>query len=243
MTQRPALAAVVSALTGGDVLDVLSVERRGCLVTSSFSSRQRFRSWSHRTAAGALEALVARGLAPDHWCDPARAPRWSPLAECEHLGELDRPSMTEILCQCAVCRGETAPSSHHALVAVLSLGVDAVSRAEHIAVDGWGGVPVAWRMTGRDLREFSGTLLAGPRLHVADGPPPSATIDVNWTLLNSPRPIVVKGPGESPDGFADIADYYRHFGIDARPIIALHECGVDVLSGDSLGVMLGVRAP
>lgn len=119
--------------------------------------------WAHATPADTLAALVEAELLPEQWCDPERGPRWW----CERCAGVGRVTLRSIdgsgdLGSYAVmpdARGDLrcdafdvsgappcgAPPSHPALVAVASLGVDTLARAEAIVAETW-RARVVWRV-------------------------------------------------------------------------------------------------
>lgn len=121
------------------------------------------RGWAHATPADALAALVEAELLPAPWGDPERGPRWWCEA-CGGRGLRDRPGRYPCFRCDSPARapatdppGHTAaPSSHPALVAVASLGADALARAEELAADVW-RARVAWRVAhATTLRDLMG---------------------------------------------------------------------------------------
>ena len=105
--------------------------------------------WAHASPADALAALVEARLIPEHWLDPERAPRgW--CEACGGSGRRHAPGVT-LPVPCFVCwdgMGHTAaPPSHPSLVAVASLGADALARAEAIVAETW-RARVVWRVMG-----------------------------------------------------------------------------------------------
>ena len=137
--QRPALADVLAVLTGAPVADALAVGEHGAWVTRHpFGARSSARSWAHPTPADALGALVEAELLPEHWARELTAPRWW----CPQCGERGERHVT------------AAPPSHAALVAVASLGVDTLARAEAIVAETWPGRALVWRVMGTaEIRE------------------------------------------------------------------------------------------
>lgn len=145
--QRPALADVLARVTTcddaawwrdlvgryGARIDapvVLGVVRNG-----SAYDVGRLR---HPTPADALGALVEAELLPEHWARELTAPRWW----CPQCGERGERHVT------------AAPPSHAALVAVASLGVDTLARAEAIVAETWPGRALVWRVMGTaEIRE------------------------------------------------------------------------------------------
>jgi len=113
----------------------------------------RLRGWAHPTPAEALAALVEADAVPEHWLDAARAPRWW----------CDACDGTALLSASLFCRGtHEAPPSHAALVAVASLGVDTLARAEAIVAETWPGRALAWRpMTAAALQKHHADHCAG----------------------------------------------------------------------------------
>lgn len=139
----PNLADVLAALTTRDdaeawrsasgyragVLPLIAARGDGAVLRPT--TRQAiFSPWRHATPAEALEALVATGLLPAHWTDAMRAPRWW----CDACGERGERHTT------------AAPPSHAALVAVASLGVAALARAEALVAETWPGRALVWRV-------------------------------------------------------------------------------------------------
>lgn len=125
----------------------------------------RLRGWAHPTPADALAALVEASLVPEAWLDPERAPRWW----CERCGGTGRVTLRSIdgsgdlgsyvvtpdargdlRCDALDVSGAppcSAPPSHPALVAVVSLGADTLARAEELVADRW-RARVVWRVMG-----------------------------------------------------------------------------------------------
>lgn len=87
--------------------------------------------WTHATPADALATLVEAELLRASWLDPERGPRW----RCESCAERGENHTT------------ASPPSHPALVAVASLGVDTLARAEELVADRW-RARVVWRVMG-----------------------------------------------------------------------------------------------
>ncbi len=163
MSARPMLAEVLGVVLGeGFVATVAAPRPIMCRSTLALLDVPRAMSpselWRHTAPADAVEALIARGLLPEHWSDEGRAPRWW-CAGCEGRGH--------VCCRCAtpcgpspfdfVSDGTTAaPPSHPALVAVAALGLGTLARAEAIVAETW-RARVVWRvMTADALREHHG---------------------------------------------------------------------------------------
>lgn len=107
-------------------------------------------AWMHDTAAEMLEALVARGLLPDHWLDPERGPTWT-CARCRGLGFYrnpdGRPAMRErypmLTCPCD--RGSTVePRDRGAVVAAAAIGRAAASHVESVVAEAWPSLRLSW---------------------------------------------------------------------------------------------------
>jgi hypothetical protein len=172
VTARPALANVLAVLTTEsdaawwrgvvgryapriDGAVVLGVGRGGAAYDVG-----RLR---HATPAEALAALVEAEALPEHWLDAARAPRWWAVGPCGTCGGC-RGGATRWSDD---CDGRSvidldAPPSHAALVAVTSLGVDTLARAEAIVAETWPGRALVWRvMTAAALQKHHADHCAG----------------------------------------------------------------------------------
>jgi hypothetical protein len=139
---RPALADVLAAVccdthcAGWWRAEIAAGMRVGC-DSRGASTPTATVPWSHATTADALDVLDARGLIPTHWSDPVRGPWWWWCPSCAGHGRLVRTA-TYAGGPCPACRGDaTAPPSLPALVAVASLGVDALARAEEVVAETW----------------------------------------------------------------------------------------------------------
>jgi hypothetical protein len=126
----------------------------------------RLRGWAHATPADAIAALVETELLPEHWSDPERAPRWW-CEQCQGRGLMAASLAGGWMCD--ACRSHThtaAPPSHAALVAVASLGVDTLARAEAIAAAHhprwWQLSDAARRLHTRNVFQVLGDDLASP---------------------------------------------------------------------------------
>lgn len=175
---RPALADVLAVMTTESdpawwrgIVRLYSLRFDGAVVLGAKSDRVAYDvgRLRHETPAGALEALITAELLPAHWSDPARAPRWW-CGRCFGRGvySVARPDAAELfdgemIAICHRCNvypktpGYTAaPPSHPVLVAVASLGVDTLARAEAIVAETW-RARVVWRvMTAGEIREHHG---------------------------------------------------------------------------------------
>lgn len=144
--------ARVSLLRGGVCLDV---EHEG-------KSYEAVTRWRHRTAAEAREALVAAGLVPEDAFDPDGSQRaWWSTCYCHGSGfwrEAGPPEDGAVSCAGsdvgAVRCDEVQPRRRcgraepgiDAVLAVFSMGIDAVLRAEALAREAWPAEPlVVWR--------------------------------------------------------------------------------------------------
>lgn len=141
-TQRLALADVLGVLSPLRLTaDFLAGHRVFCeaarvdvgmhLLAPRDAESVLWHRWLHPSPADALGALVEAELLPEHWARAMTAPGWWSQMQCG-------------LCRgdggdCYGCGGDgwkmgatPTPPSHAALVAVASLGVDALARAEAI---------------------------------------------------------------------------------------------------------------
>lgn len=124
-------------------MPLLSPDGSGAILRPA-SRQATLHQWMHATPADALAALDARGLIPTHWSDSERGPRWWCEA-CRGTGLRDRPGRYPCFrCDSSSREPATdppghtaAPPSHPALVAVASLGVDTLARAEAIVAEAW----------------------------------------------------------------------------------------------------------
>lgn len=122
----------------------VSVEGVGVLVDMGPPEWQH---WPWLPAADAFEALVARRLLPERWCDPAAAPRWWHPA-CgdpahERVPQSPRDGLTGPVWEDDGCAAPM-PSTRD-MVAVASLGVAAIERIEATADALLRGSRVLWR--------------------------------------------------------------------------------------------------
>lgn len=94
----------------------------------------------------AFDSLLSRGLLPERWSDPQRAPRWSVPWGCG--GACRRGALAA---WCAECDGYDAPpeDDRPALVAVASVGAAAIARVEAIVAEGRPGARIQWRALDR----------------------------------------------------------------------------------------------
>lgn len=144
---RPALADVLAAVccdthcAGWWRAEIAAGMRVGC-DSRGASTPTATVPWSHATTADALDVLDARGLLPEHWSDPVRAPRWW-CPWCDTPGDLPLPSTEGMSAES--CPDHNAPPSHPALVAVASLGADALARAEELVAETW-RARIVWRV-------------------------------------------------------------------------------------------------
>lgn len=116
--------------------------------TGLYPLPREWREWREELSdpAEALAALVEAELFPEHWLAAARAPRW--WCRCDDGRAVTDPTRVG----CWRCDGSgrlIAPPSHAALVAVASLGVDALARAEAIVAETWPGRALVWRVMTR----------------------------------------------------------------------------------------------
>ncbi len=131
------------------------------------------------------------------------------------------PGIDVGLWKCGACRSHThtaAPPSHAALVAVASLGVDTLARAEAIVAETW-RARVVWRVMRRV--DLEAQLAA--------------------VLLDAYAPVACPAAAalyRRPDGPVDA--YAAR--IDVRPIRALAALGLHLLAVDDGRVTLGVEA-
>lgn len=98
----------------------------------------------------AFESLLSRGLVPEHWSDPERAPKWSAHLGCGGAYHDDVPRRW-----CAECdgSGDVAVDDMPTLVSVASSGAAALARVEAVVAEGWPGSRVVWRaLTHKQIR-------------------------------------------------------------------------------------------
>jgi len=155
---RPALAHTLAALTDGHVArytDVESVHALGPITRPGYGCWP----WAVETPADAVEVLATRALwpwpvgddaSPRWWCERCQGCGWLPgWQHCECVGDPEHEY------------GHTAdPPTLAALVAVASLGVDTLRRAEGLALQLVGRTPrIVWRvMTREKLRLHHATV-------------------------------------------------------------------------------------
>lgn len=149
---RPALAHTLAALTDGHVAhytDVESVQALGPITRPGYGCWP----WAVETPADAVEVLATRALwpwpvgddaSPRWWCERCQGCGWLPgWQHCECVGDPEHEY------------GHTAdPPTLAALVAVASLGVDALRRAEGLALQLVGRAPrLTFRVMSREAIE------------------------------------------------------------------------------------------
>lgn len=191
----PNLADVLAALTTRDdaeawrsasgyragVLPLIAARGDGAVLRPT--TRQAiFSPWRHATPAEALEALVATGLLPAHWTDAMRAPRWW----CDACGERGERHTT------------AAPPSHAALVAVASLGVAALARAEALVAETWPRARLVWRVMGAEelRRHHERTSVSGSGLPVVVSLEETQMAGMRWPV-SWPRYAATRVPKDA----------------------------------------------
>lgn len=111
-----------------------------------FAVPAELRRWRHRDVEGAVEALVTRELLPPHWTDPAVAPRlFSGEFARESVRGRDGPTPLPLVPDDGAATVPWAPASHRDVVAVASLGRQAIDALEHVAGEFWRGARVTFR--------------------------------------------------------------------------------------------------
>lgn len=246
--RRPALADVLAAVccdthcAGWWRAEIAAGMRVGC-DSRGASTPTATVPWSHATTADALDVLDARGLLPEHWSDPVRAPRWW----CRCGGAGDGVWRHDVAVSCAHgpdrrgCGGAhwTAPDSHPALVAVASLGVDALARVEELVAETW-RARVVWRVERphdrRDrLRSRRGSQAFGLS---AEEPLEVFAASEAWQAWPSGA-----WPEECPGGFLALSGGDGEVILRAWPALrALAALGLHLLAIDDGRVTLGVEA-
>lgn len=167
---RPALADVVAVLTGDRALtefwrvalkpyepparifNRVEVSDRGVATFDVIEGlkpfpRVAFQRWAHSSSADALAALVEAELLPEHWLRPVYAPGWW-CEGCDGTGYAAvnvRRGRKVYRCGDCDIAGYIAAPPRADLVAVASLGADALARAEAIVAEEWRG-RVVWRV-------------------------------------------------------------------------------------------------
>lgn len=167
---RPALADVVAVLTGdrrlsefwraalkpcdppAKITNRVEVSDRGVATFDVIEGlrplrRVALQRWAHPSSADALAALVEAELLPAHWCDPERAPGWW-CEGCDGTGYAAvnvRRGRKVYRCGDCDIAGYIAAPPRADLVAVASLGADALTRAEAVVAEAW-RARVVWRV-------------------------------------------------------------------------------------------------
>lgn len=242
--QRPALADVLArATTCDDAVwwRMMLLDSPTRLATEGVEWKMgpsipwaRLRGWAHPTPADALAALVEAELLPEHWADDGRAPRWWSEA-CRtcggngwivtSTGDGSHGTLEQENCpDCEDGSGHApAPPSHDALVAVASLSVDTIARAEAIVAETWPGARLVWRV--ESAAKLSALRIA--QLFNRDAPEAvvaACSIDASGVLHNAARAAA------------------RARGVDHRPIEALAALGLHLVALDAGRVVLAVEA-
>lgn len=233
-TRHPALVDVLVALSG-DNMTRDQIERakfrllfKGSKVYAPFESMVSGWYLRFEDTADAVEALVGAGLLPAPWADPDRAPQWW-CDKCDGRGLGDRMAVW-----CTHCEGvghRSAPCNFADLVAVASMGVDTLARAEAIVAEAW-SARVMWRVLGEDgmAKHHEETLRERPSRR------PIARPRRRATLWRSAGAAVVMRPGLD----AGTTAYYAAHELDVRPLIALRDAGFHLLVWSVGAVTLGV---
>ena len=155
---RPRLAEVLAALTGVAAWDRrVSIELDAAGASGAHGGFSQHYPWENIGPADAQETLVARGLLPDGWCGDVRR-RWC-CATCGGTGSVRKSETLWFLCDWCIFGVTDHAATIPDLVAVASLGWDAIQRAEELAREACAalreyGCPqperVVWRVGERD---------------------------------------------------------------------------------------------